>query len=156
MGLAVEEATSTTLELHGIIWAAMWVLSLPRDIAISLASDSLGALSAARQRTSPRRDKELCALAAALWELVAQRYCFAGGRVKSHCLRPWNALADNIAKGVDLSLAPPSALLPSLVEQVCSKTSTRWEWLLGAEADLHARPKIVRGSMFTQAVLPKA
>jgi ribonuclease HI len=125
MELSVEAASSTTLELLASIWALIWIGTTRPGCMVSLISDSLCALSTLGGSVLPASDKELGAVAHAMFQTVRSQVQLDLQHQKAHVGHPWNTLADNIAKAVALKKPLPLLGLPISLRRGCQIRSVQ-------------------------------
>eukprot|EP00959_Pyramimonas_sp_CCMP1952_P024203 508043-Pyramimonas_sp.AAC.1 len=103
--------------MAGIIWAMIYPACFPADVRVTIEVDDKTAL---KLTVGEYRSKENEALARAL-NLLYEEFCRRGGNVckhvRAHRGRPWNEMADCIAKR--MSKHPPPDPPGELVQLLC-------------------------------------
>eukprot|EP00959_Pyramimonas_sp_CCMP1952_P198775 4157617-Pyramimonas_sp.AAC.1 len=113
MSIEPDGATSTTLECLGILYCLFRILAERPPCPISISSDSLTTIRAAKGGCLPASDRQLAQLVQVVWDMVREEAGVTLEHVKAHCGHPWNVLADNAAKITARSVGPAPLPLPS-------------------------------------------
>ena len=142
----VDIPNSTTVELAGIIWACIWLLSRPDTTPVQIFTDASVAVGLTDRLYQSNSNHNIALLAASLLDIVkTKRHCsivtiveHTGSR--SHTGDPWNELADAIAGHA--SRHHYSTLPLPAKDNIRCNTGIQWAWLDPDNSDALAYPNI--------------